>query len=482
MDQVIDYKELAKAQLELMTTKGVVSGTPTASYGHGPGGLFSYPGMERPVFSAMMIPIMGLQSMLPVRASRDASPLYSIFTGVTATSGSEPVGVCDDPPTVGLSKLCTHTAYFGRQSRQTKVFELDRMGLWTNRGEFGDLQFMGNPWNSNMKNPNVPSVGNSMDAVLRNEVNKALFEFAVGWSRDFAREIYTGNPANNTAGGGRKYSYGLDILINTGQRDAITGQLCPAADSIVQSFGGSDITTSTAAQTLIVRWITNIFRRLKMISSLTGLDPVRWVMVMRENLFYELTSVWPCAYQTYRCNIGASNTVNVDRKALNDATDAMRQGKYLLIDGVNQEVVIDNTITETVQAGESFRSDIYFVPMTVLGGTPVTLMEYIDYDSPMGAMEAAKTFAPDGFYYTSDNGRFLWHKKLPNNFCVQLLAKTEPRLLLHTPHLAARLTTVQYTPLAHERDWNTDSSYYVNGGRTDYVGYPASFYTPVSGY
>ena len=47
-----------------------------------------------------------------------------IITGVTATSGSEPTGVCDDPPTAGLSKLCTHSFVFGRQSRQSRVFEL----------------------------------------------------------------------------------------------------------------------------------------------------------------------------------------------------------------------------------------------------------------------------------------------------------------------------------------------------------------------
>jgi hypothetical protein len=279
----------------------------------------------------------------------------------------------------------------------------------------------------------------------------------------------------------------LDILINTGRRDAVTGQLCPAADSIVQSFGGADISTSATAPALIVRWITNIMRRLKMIAATTGLEPAKWVLAMRETLFYELTAIWPCAYQTFRCNVAnsttnPSNIATTDRKSMNDMTDAMRSGHYLLIDGVQQEVVLDNTITETNMAGSSYRSDIYFVPMTVLGSTPTTVMEYIDYDMPNGAMAAASVFAPDGFYYTSDSGRFLWHRKLPNNFCVQLLAKTEPRLLLFTPHLAARLTTIQYTPLAHERDWDTAGSFYANGGRTDYVGYPASFYSPVSGY
>src|SRR3972149_4212516 len=78
--------------------KNVPSSTPTAFYGHGPGGLFSYPGMSRPVFSAMILPRLGLQSILPVRPSNEANPLYPIFTGVTATTGADAQGVCDDPP------------------------------------------------------------------------------------------------------------------------------------------------------------------------------------------------------------------------------------------------------------------------------------------------------------------------------------------------------------------------------------------------
>jgi hypothetical protein len=95
-------------------------------------------------------------------------------------------------------------------------------------------------------------------------------------------------------------------------------------------------------------------------------------------------------------------------------------------------------------------------------------------------MEAAKTFAPDGQYYTSDSGRFMWHKKPPTNFCVQLLAKTEPRLVFLTPHLAARITNIKYTPLAHERSAFTDSSFFVNGGRTGGATGGPSYFTPTA--
>lgn len=480
----IDYQKLAQELLAAGVKQKAVSSTPTTTYGHGPAGLFSYPGMERPVFSAMTLPHMGLQSILPVRTTRDANPLYPIFTGVTATTGSEPTGVCDDPPVAGLSKLCTHSFVLGRQSRMTRVFDIDRMGLWTNRGEFGDLQMMGNPFQG--ANGTVPTMtgANGADAALRSEVGKALFELAVAWSRDFAKELYTGNPANNTAGGGRKYYWGLDALINTGYRDAITGQACPAADSIVRSFGGLDISSNAIA---FIRQVTNLYRNLKYIASRTGLDPVTWAIVMPWSLFYELTEVWPCAYMSYRCtNLASGSTQFIDATAQIAMRDGMRgdiynrTGQYLLIDGERVRVVLDDAITETVSAGEAFTAPIYFVPLTVLGGTPVTFLEALNYDAPNGAMEAARVMAPEGSYFTSDGGRFLWHRKPPTNFCVQMLAKTEPRLLLLTPFLAARLTNVKYVPVAHERSGFTDSSYYVNGGKTDYGGYGPSFYTPTS--
>lgn len=488
METNYDYQALAKALIaQAGLSEKDVSSTPTTTFAHGPAGLFSYPGLSSPVFSAMSLPRLGLQSVLPTRSSRDANPLYGIFTGVTATTGSEPTGVCDDPPTVGLSKLCTHSFVFGRYSRQTRVFDLDRMGLWTNRGEFGDLSLLGGPFQGkNAGVPTIPGFGGQSD-VVKNEVGKALFELAVGWARDFARKLYTGNPTNNTSGGGHKEYQGLDRLVNTGYRDAISGQACAAADSIVYDFASLEVSTNGSTY---VRRITNIYRRLRYIASTVGLDPVQWVIVMRANAFYELSEVWPCAYSTYRCaNAGtfsASQPQVTDTQSLITMRDGMRgnqdalTGQYLLIDGQKVPVILDDGITETNLTGSAFSSPVYIIPLTVLGGTPVTFFEHLDYSMPGGALDFAETFAPAGMYMASDSGRFLWHKKVPTNFCVQLLAKTEPRLLFLTPHLAARMTAMKYTPVAHERDWDVaNTSFYVDGGKTDYGGFGPSFFTPV---
>jgi hypothetical protein len=107
-------------------------------------------------------------------------------------------------------------------------------------------------------------------------------------------------------------------------------------------------------------------------------------------------------------------------------------------------------------------------------------MEYVNYDMTGGFMDGARAYAPDGSYFTTDGGRFAWHKKPPANFCVQALVKSEPRLVLRTPMIAARITNVAYTPLQHERDWNTSGYYFANGGKTDRLGYGPSFFSETS--
>lgn len=474
----------AQAMAPFISTKAV-SSTPTTTYGHGPGGLFSSPALERPLISAMSLPVEGLQSILPIRASRFNNPLFGLVTGVTATTGTDPATPCDMPKQAGLMKLCTHSFVFGRQSLATRVFELDRMGLLNDRGEHEDFQFVGGASTNSPNAPTIPGM-NGATAALNGEINKALFELAVAWQRDFAREFYTGNPSNNNAGGGREYFRGVDQLVNTGYRDAITGVACPAADSIVRAVNPAFANIESNGASL-VRQVTNIYRNLRYIARATGLDPVKFVIAMRWSAFYEATEVWPCAYLTYRCTNLATGTTGFvpmsEQIALRDSMRGdifTRTGQYLMIDGERVPVVLDDGITEDGIGAGTFRSSIYFIPLTVLGGTPVTYMEYLNYDAPNGAMAAAQALAPQGSYRTSDSGRFLWHMPAPTVYCVQMMAKTETRLVMLAPHLSARLTGIQYTPIQHEREPFSDATYFVNGGQTSYPTLAPSYYSPTA--
>jgi len=374
--------------------------------------------------------------------------------------------------------MCTHAFMWGRFSRMTRVFELDRMGRRRDRSDFLDLELIGNPLSGSGWPPAAP--GNaSPAAALRNEIAKALFEFGVGWGRDFATKIYDGNPTNNVDEG-YKEPYGLDILINTGYRDAETGVACPAADSIVRDFEAS----LDGNEETFIRQITNVLRNLEYRARRYGLAPVDWVLVMPWAMFWEITEFWPCSYLSYRCKTQDTSKLDavpqIDAAATTEMRDDMRQNQYLLIDGKKYPVILDDGVAETELTGSCQNADLYIVPLRVLGGRPVTFLEYFNYDGPGAAMEAAKLFAPAGSYFTTNGGRYLWHAKPPTNFCVQLLAKTEWRVILETPYLAARITDIKYCPVGHQISPFPDNSYYVDGGGYTRDAQDASYYTPTA--
>src|SRR4029079_1667984 len=120
------------------------------------------------------------------------------------------------------------------------------------------------------------------------------------------KQVYIGNPANNTSGGGYREFPGLDLLIGTNKKDAITGQSCPRLNSLVMDYGFKRVGDTTSGAD-IVRTIVYMIRMLRSNAEKMGLMPATWSLAMRENLFYELTAFWPCSYMTYGCTMRATD-------------------------------------------------------------------------------------------------------------------------------------------------------------------------------
>ena len=462
------------AELSGPRYKALPSGTAQGPYMHGPGGLFGTPGLSRDVISTRVQP-KGLLGALPVRGTLEMQPLFPYITGFVATSGENKTNVCDDPKTAGPVKTCWQTAQFGRYEFQTREFEINRAGQRTNRGEFMDLMIVNPPLAQDGGGITTPATASGAQGgnFLVNEMKMRMVEVGVAFQDVLARQVFVGNPSNNTAGGGYKEFPGLDILIGTTKVDAVQGTPCPSLRSIVQPFGYSNISTS-GGQTA-VNTLTYTMRMLRHNAERMNMGGTQWVIAMRQSLFWELTAVWPCAYLTYRClaqdNSQTQLVVNSnDQIAMRDE---MRNGNYLLIDGVKYPVVIDDGIVEENHADNaaiglvSFASDVYIIPITIRDGSmAATFIEYFDYSADNSAMNVAEVGGWAGTWYWTDGGRYLWHRKPPLNWCVQMLAKLEPRLVLLTPHLAARITDMQYTPLMHERDSINGDDYWIDGGVT----------------
>lgn len=457
---------------------GVPGGSTVGPMYTGPGGLFGVLGLDQDIISTR-ITLRGLADALMAVPTMDAYPMFAYFTGFQADSGSEKNAVCDDAIVAGPGKSCIQTAQFGRYERATRTFEINRGGVRINRGEFSDVNIINDPL-AGPEGPGLNGGGGSFtipasaraSANIAAEMKMRMMDVGVSFQNKLTRQLYQGNPSNNSAQDGYREFPGLDILIGTNKVDALTGTSCPSLASIIQNFnyakldgnGGNDI----------VLWTTYIMRALRHIADRTNLNPVNWVIAMRRELFYELTAVWPCSYLTSRCEFRTSNNeirLNVDAKDQIDMRDSMRDGNYLMIDGDRIQVVIDDAIFEDTNTTSNrvtsgcFASDMYFIPTTYMGSRPATYWEYLDFRGLNGAMqEAADSQYLVGGQFWSDDGRFLWVKKPQNNWCVQLQAKIEPRVILRTPQLAARLQHVQYCPLLHTRDPFNNDPYFVNGG------------------
>ena len=458
---------LSKIDIGDLLRKDVAPSTPVGPYLHGPGGLFGVAGVNRDVISTRVQP-RGLLGALPARGTTDMNPLYPYITGFQAVSGSTKDGVCDDPQTAGPIKNCLQTAAFGRQEFMTRTFERNRLGQQINRGEFMDLNIVNGPLVSPVGGITSPSSSNG-GFDLNNEVRSRFVEVGVAYENYYLRQLYTGNPANNSAGGGYKEFPGLDILIGTTKVDAIQGTPCPSLRSDIKAFNYLNVTNG-GGQTL-VNVMTYLLRTRRSLAARTNMGAVQWLLSMREELFYEITAVWPCAYATYRCQVQDNTQTNlmVDAAAQLQMRNEMRNGKYLLIDDIKYPVVFDDGIIEENNADNGaitpgcFASDIYLIPVTIRNGTmAATFVEYLDYSASNGAMTMA-----DPRDYWTDGGRYMWHHKPPNSWCEQWLSKSELRIILLTPHLAGRVTDIQYCPLQHTNDSIIGDDYFIDGGVTN---------------
>jgi hypothetical protein len=451
--------------------KTQTAGAPIGPYIYGPGGLFGVRGLERDIISTHTQITGSLGELIPIQSSHDLNPLFPYLTGFLRSDQQEKNGVCDDPIQAANFKTCIQTTQFGRKEFKTRQVEINHIGQRQNRGEFHDLDVVNGPL--------VEQMGGLMQGFYGLQGQSAIFagremvmrllEVGVAYQRWFCPTVFTGNPTNNSAGGGYKEFPGLDLLIGTSKIDALTGSACPSLYSDVKDFSGK---VDRSDDPDIVRVITTMMRILKSRANTQGLAPVDIRMVMRDELFYALTEIWPCRYITYRCsNIDGANIDPIGAYSVESMfrmKTEMRQGSFLYVDGFQVPVIIDNCMSEdnhsTVAAIDAgcFGSEILFVPFTARGGTIRTLYwEYYDYrEDVLPGVADAKA----GTFFWSDNGVFLWGLKAPDNWCLELISKVEPRLILRTPQLAGRLTNVFYCPLQHSPDPLPKQNYWTNGG------------------
>jgi len=452
---------------------------PVASYQpfiHGTGGLLAAGGQDPALFSPMIQPLGGMSERMPLRndpvvdsdyGGQD-TPLMTFINGVTSGASddwdNQIQSSCDDPPVAGVLKACTITAPFGKFAQSVEMV-FDREARLTNLGETQNYQLI-----NNNPAPADPFVSERLRGGLNfSELGSRLFAAGISMRRLIAPLIYTGTPANNVnlTGGARQFK-GFETLINTNYVDFYTEAPCGAVNSLILSFGNTNIMSPDGNGVYIYQHMQNVKRYMQALADESGISPVNWVWVMRPDLFWRLTDIWQV--QQYYYAIAMMDTINtaaqggqvhLDATVYDQARQNMRNTRMIPVDGEMMEVVLDNAIPETTGGG-LFLTDIYLVPMTVMGGYPVTYWQFFNFDNAR-SRAILDTFGQP-FLQVTDGGRVWWAKNFRNG-CFSLNAYTEPRIMFHTPYLGARIQNVGYDPGIHSRDWLPSDANFYDGGR-----------------
>jgi hypothetical protein len=431
--------------------------THTAITLHDGSGIFSVCGLNREVISAHIGPD-GIASRLPLVSSVETDPRYATLTGFTAASGAQPTNTCDTAPSAYM-KGCTLTNTFGRVRFDTNTIEFNEVMKKYNRGDFTDLVLMNALTNQANTGKGLLPTGLNDNQVLNLITMAEMTTAGILAERELNRQIWQGNPLVNNE------FPGLDRQIVTGIVDSDTNVACPALDSDVKDFAYNDV-CGTGMD--IVEQVSMLAYYLMYNARKMKVTPVQWAIVMRPELWYELSACWPCRYLSNRCQSSAGTEIAVINDENNTKRrDDMREGMFLWVNGVKYPVIEDDSIFESnstnnanLAAGQ-FASSVYFVPLTILRNFPVTFRQYLNYRDPIAEANVALLRNRQDFW--TDNGIFTWAYQ-GQLWCFYLGLKTEQRVMLLTPQLAGKLQNVMYEPTQHLRSSDATSEYFRDGG------------------
>lgn len=442
----------------------------------GPNGLFSTPGIQPGIISTIVQPDEGLEGFLErnghVLMSQFESPIFETLTGQRASVGTEPTTSCVGGKTPGALKICRQIWPFGEFTMNSDPLDISKAGQYFNRAQPLDLRFANDPFASIPK----PIPVNGSD-IFQNWAALEVVKLLNAFFRDYRSLIWTGNPQSTAGNTGGYIQYnGLEQLVRTGYQDVYAGVACPSLDSLVVPFDNLNIQTNPG---YVAQVLVEAYRATKKLARQLNIGDLQLAFFGRYGMFLKLTEIWPCTYNTYRCETAApagNATIFVDGSDMSEMRDELRRGSYLMIDGDRVPFIQDESIPETAVGTQTFSSDLYLLPLAAPSlGTPdnprglLLYMEYFNFRGPNGAAAIAELMGgvtPMGtpYYRFSNDGRFLIHFLPPTYWCQQISIRTRKRLILRAPFLATRFGDLAYQLLIHERSPFPGDPYFVNGG------------------
>lgn len=439
---VAETQKMIDAGLFGTAEKHTATNNPSASVPHGlwfrqnVAGLFTRPGAEPGMFSTLTQPDGIFLNALRGTSALTVMPEYDIFSGVLGCQGSNGSDFCSDAPSAGFGKLCTTSSRFGAMWIKTHQVELNKIGGRINRADV-DKNLINNP----LVYPFMPEI-----VTRARNINSQLgFEtMALGvtthrWLTHVIFHGVYGMQGGNAHCGFNMEFDGFDRLIRTGYLDIVSGNHCSSADSRVINWLNNLACGTLQGYTLVdtMSWLMNYLQQK---ADAQGLTPTDWVVAMHPNLFNALVQCWPCDYNTAGCNMRDTNSERtVTGTELTNARDMMRQGSFLPVNGANLPVWQTSAIGETVN-GAGFSSPLYVIPLSSLGMKTT----YLEWFNQNNADIQEYVGADRNIHYTSMNDGFWAMTDSQQRMCQEWYFAAQPRLIMRTPWLAARIENINY--------------------------------------
>lgn len=415
------------------------TGAPDSLPIYGQGGLFGVCGMDPQVVAAVVNPT-GVERILRWIGTDITHPIYDALVDIQSTGFDQASGCapCGKPS----FKEAPLTARFGRYCQQTEEQQIDRIGLRMNPG-VPEIAMYGS-----ITGPDggviIPQGQPITDGFML-----SLMGVAYNLRRHVGQQIWEGDGTNV---GGYEQMIGLQLLVNTGQREAFNHTLVPAFDSQLIDFG-SAIVGATGSPS-IRHYIRSVVLSIRYRIASMNLDPDASDMyiVMRPQTWEAVSGAIACEYG-YSCDVGP--TAEQDAREVQRYREMLLANSHIPIDGRNYPVVLDNQIpvTRGYYGDEtSHCSDIYVLTTRIEGKT-VLWGEYQDFNMTAGdaIQYMARTFGASNFSVT-DGGKFLHAPTTYGGFCFDVKTLVKPRLVCIMPQVQGRVQNVCVTTLANYPD------------------------------
>lgn len=424
-------------------------------------GVFGAAGVRPEMFSALPRPF-SLARLLTPEPTEFTDEIYEILTGQTASAGTNAVDFCGNPPGVGDLKVCQQIFKFGKYYIKTNLVPIADLGERRDRRDVPRDILNAAP----IQNPLVPDIMWRLDDTM-SQARLEFFKIGIDLERTLENVLITGS--NTQASTATEIGWiaepsGLDNQIKTGYIDAVTSIACPAADSIVETFGvdvGATIAGGDGRN--IVQTFHDVYYAAKQRASVVGMEGVLFAWVGRQEAFRSIVEQWACQYATYRCTTGtAGNPVTQDAREAGELRIAMLNGQYLLIDGVAVPFIFSEGVPQGTPAANTLESDVYLVPVSWQGMNLLRL-QYKKLDNQYANEFISITGGDD--YAFLNNGMYLVFSRSSGG-CLEYHFQSKMRLVLDTPFLAGRVDNVRYTFRAQIRNATPGASFYADGGQS----------------